>query len=1116
MHSLASCVVFIYSFLLGIVHLIELPTLNLDSVGQLGFIGDYAGLSPFKTKRQFETLFNESGILLKREDDTFEVLFSIQGNIETSCQNPFTNSILFGGQFDSTGDGQYFNGRTSQSINLATSATISSGNGALTGENASPSSLICSQAPWLLQDGVPGYWEAKFTSTITPSIFRLSNSDLEGRNTNEFNIMVLGSNEYFELSYNDPITNEPVTCTEQCYLSKDLAYQDFTVITPLPTKALRININSWDGEGGGLGGVEIFRSDVALQPQLNSNNSSGISCSDNTKSSTVTTTGGDWTEKFDYGNYQDYLFSTVSADDVLTKNPTVTYQPRLIYSGPITATTDRFKPTILLRPSPSTTVSTISADAIEFVRNTDGSILTSILDYYPQDNKWMPLSEQLPTRSVVKTIQPSRDRLYIGGQFKGVNSTFSNIVSYQYNQGFQPLAESGLNGNVTTSLLMDKTLYVGGNFNNTLNGSHRGLHNIAMYDTQSNAWSTLDEGLNDSVSKLFLTPDNTLHISGQFTSPTAHNNAQWNHTHFINPKLLEVGPISTILPLPMGMLYAGAIKAAQAYRANDASFIRKDQLDTLITTMDANATVTAGLFWKNTSDHDSLVTILGGRFHLDNVEYRVVMHRDGVWTGHFDHIEGEIHAMAVVKDHLCIGGQFKGMYQNTNVTSFAMFDLLKQRVMNINGIFDSNKNPGLVNVIRSNGKQIYVGGQFAYAGFLNCATLCTFSTLTRQWTQANQGIEGTIIDIALQNGEKISVVGDLNIKGTKTQMAHIESENTPWIPTSLDVSDSALTMVLKNENDEVLVAGRNATTVFLGSWNGERFEALNVRLGSASYIRQLLFIPIDAGSSVQGRYPSGTDTMLMAVGHLELPTMSASAALFDGSEWYPFLLSSSQTGEAGHINQMFTQSDCCTAEKIHHYLSVPAVILISIAISLGMIFCMASIGFLIMTLRKKRKEGVTVPVNASEPAYLKPRYTPMGFSAMLDSVVHIPAAVPSSKMHHQASSGFSTSIDQSSNDEYRLRNSSGLIAGASFSALVAMALRNSVSHQPASDEYPQIYYAKFPFEAKEFGELSFDTNTQIVVTDTSDHVWWMGYKDDGSGNPVSGLFPSNYVSSTKP
>lgn len=183
-----------------------------------------------------------------------------------------------------------------------------------------------------------------------------------------------------------------------------------------------------------------------------------------------------------------------------------------------------------------------------------------------------------------------------------------------------------------------------------------------------------------------MTPDNTLHISGQFKSPTFSNNAQWNETHFIDSKLLEVGPISTMIPVPGGTLHAGGIRAAQTYRANDASFISKDQVDTLITSIDPNATVTAGLFWKNTSSN-ALVTILGGRFLLNNVEYRVAMQRDGMWTGYFDHVEGDIHAMTVVKDQLCIGGQFKGVYQNTNVTSFAMFDLLQQRVMNINGIF---------------------------------------------------------------------------------------------------------------------------------------------------------------------------------------------------------------------------------------------------------------------------------------------------------------------------------------------------------------------------------------------------------------------------------------------
>ena len=83
-----------------------------------------------------------------------------------------------------------------------------------------------------------------------------------------------------------------------------------------------------------------------------------------------------------------------------------------------------------------------------------------------------------------------------------------------------------------------------------------------------------------------------------------------------------------------------------------------------------------------------------------------------------------------------------------------------------------------------------------------------------------------------------------------------------------------------------------------------------------------------------------------------------------------------------------------------------------------------------------------------------------------------------------------------------------------FGALMAAAIGNT--SEVASDDNPRLYYAKYPFDAKEYGELGFDTNTPIIVTDTSDNVWWMGYKDDGSGNPISGLFPSNYVTETKP
>jgi hypothetical protein len=75
-------------------------------------------------------------------------------------------------------------------------------------------------------------------------------------------IISLGSNDYFELSYTDPATNQLVTCTETCYLSNDsnISYQDFTVNNALSTLGIRIYINTWFGNGGGLGGVEIFHS----------------------------------------------------------------------------------------------------------------------------------------------------------------------------------------------------------------------------------------------------------------------------------------------------------------------------------------------------------------------------------------------------------------------------------------------------------------------------------------------------------------------------------------------------------------------------------------------------------------------------------------------------------------------------------------------------------------------------------------------------------------------------------------------------------------------------------------------------------------------------------------
>jgi hypothetical protein len=109
-----------------------------------------------------------------------------------------------------------------------------------------------------LQDGVSGYWDANFINSIEPTVFRLSNTHTD-RGTISFNILALGLNEYFNLSYIDPTTQQTVQCSTNCILSND-TYQDFTVVNSMVSNGIRININSWYGNGGGLGYVQMFQS----------------------------------------------------------------------------------------------------------------------------------------------------------------------------------------------------------------------------------------------------------------------------------------------------------------------------------------------------------------------------------------------------------------------------------------------------------------------------------------------------------------------------------------------------------------------------------------------------------------------------------------------------------------------------------------------------------------------------------------------------------------------------------------------------------------------------------------------------------------------------------------
>ncbi|KAI8329444.1 cortical protein marker for cell polarity-domain-containing protein [Chlamydoabsidia padenii] len=251
----------------------------------------------------------------------------------------FKNQVYFAGQFDSTTDGQMNHAPASQPIDLNSPTTT------LETHNSDPNyndahGLICSpgdEHPWLLEDNTPGYWQAAFIYSVTPSLFRLNNTHYEGRGTKEFGIRSLSNNHFFNMTYLDPITGNRLFCTNNCTLSDDpsIQFQEFLVINnPSITFGIRIEITSWYGLGGGLSSVEIYQSEIFVHADKAGN---FPDCSSSEKQHLPTSsasTNGKWA-KAQAGHY---MVSSIPIDQIKTSTNSVTFTPYLIEPGNYTVT----------------------------------------------------------------------------------------------------------------------------------------------------------------------------------------------------------------------------------------------------------------------------------------------------------------------------------------------------------------------------------------------------------------------------------------------------------------------------------------------------------------------------------------------------------------------------------------------------------------------------------------------------------------------------------------------------------------------------------------------------------------------------------------------------------
>ncbi|KAF9926461.1 hypothetical protein FBU30_003961 [Linnemannia zychae] len=243
--------------------------------------------------------------------------------IVTSVTKTQDGTFYFGGQFDTTTDGEASSAPDSQPVNLETSKVMT-GNGLSTEQDRN---IICDSSSttprnWIMQDNVPGYWRVLFPYYITPTLFRIWNIDttqgpeFANRGTKTFSIIALPSNQHLNLSYIDPITHLKQYCTVCTLESRNVmmsvhgGYQDFMVTTPTLLNAVQVDIISWEGQSGGLGEIEIYQSEIFVRAVDELNFSSRCS-----PSHTIVASSADHRHRNDMTAYS----SSIGADWMVTK-----------------------------------------------------------------------------------------------------------------------------------------------------------------------------------------------------------------------------------------------------------------------------------------------------------------------------------------------------------------------------------------------------------------------------------------------------------------------------------------------------------------------------------------------------------------------------------------------------------------------------------------------------------------------------------------------------------------------------------------------------------------------------------------------------------------------------
>ncbi|KAL8420219.1 hypothetical protein RB594_003123 [Gaeumannomyces avenae] len=670
---------------------------------------------------------------------------------------------------------------------------------------------------------------------------------------------------------------------------------------------------------------------------------------------------------------------------------------------------------------------TFVAQRVGFTQINSTGGLNGLFDYNPatptidptefQNSGFHKLGASLAPSATVVALASAGDTTYIGGNFNGDSAR--NVVGINSRDSSTESLNGGLNGVVGAMASNGNNLYVGGSFSATQDNSVTGLNGVAVLDTATKRWSALGGGVEGNVMNVVLmtmnitgtTPEVVVSFSGGFGQLRAFNGnpavpvngfaiwvpSQRNWLNNLNGTVESIDGIlsSSILNLPGGGdLYSGSVLFSSV-GTNGAAVLDGTSLRGFPARIQPRATVSsagriarrdtplgvrssgvnAGAFYAPANSGRN-ITVLAGRFTATATNGSSISNLVLVDGANNDAVSGlgseisansTFSAVAIQGDNLFAGGNVTGTVNGARVNGLVSYNLANKNFNVQPPVLSGGNTTVHAITLRPNSGDVYVGGSFTSAGSLGCPGVCFYSSSAGTWNRPGPNLDGTVNTMIWASDTVLLAGGSLTLNETiKTSLARFDTNRGTWeafpgfdqLPGPAEVLTAA-----SRDGNEVWVSGTSTAngTIYLMKYDGSQWRPAPA-LGTGSVLRSLQMFTVTSGH--EDSTLVAPNQVLMLTGSIRIPNFgSASAAIFDGTSYRPFALTSSRDRTSGTISRIFVENSQFFTSSEAGRLPLVAIVLIGLGISLVLMLLIVLAGLLLDRLRKKREGYIPAPTS---------------------------------------------------------------------------------------------------------------------------------------------------------